>query len=69
MQLIIEVFTVIYKAATAHLKALMAAIKKVDKEVNIQVKEDNDEQSNLSDSKVLDKDIGINIGNIMQSIK
>ena len=44
----VEVSTVIFKAATAHLKALIAAVKRVDKEVNTQVEVDNDEQSNLT---------------------
>ena len=65
----VEVSTVIFKAVTAYLKALIAAAKKVDKEVNTQVEVDNDEQSNSSDSKVLDKDVSIDIGNIVQSIK
>ena len=68
-QLTVEASTVIFKAATAYLKALIAAAKKVDKEVNTQVKVDDDKQSNLSDSKVLDEDVGINIGNIIQSVK
>ena len=47
----------------AYLKALIVAIKKIDKE-----REDN-KQSNLSNNKVLDKDVGININNIIQLIK
>ena len=35
----------------------------------MQVDIEDNEQSNLSNSKVLDKDIGMDIGNIMQSIK
>ena len=35
----------------------------------MQVEVDNDEQSNLSDSKVLDKDVNIDIGNVVQLIK
>jgi hypothetical protein len=42
-QLTVEVSTVIFKTATAHLKALIAAVKKVDKEVNTQVEVDDDE--------------------------
>jgi len=68
-QLTVEVSTVIFKAATAYLKALIAVAKKVDKEVNTQVEVDNDEQSNSSDSKVLDEDVGIDIGNVVQSIE
>jgi len=40
--LTVEASTVVFKAATAYLKALIAAIKKVDKEVNTQVEVDND---------------------------
>ena len=61
-----EASTIIFKAATAHLKALIAAAKKLDKEVNTQVDIEDNEQSNSSNSKVLDKDVGINIGNIVQ---
>jgi hypothetical protein len=43
LQLIVEASTVIFKAVTAYLKALIAAVKKVDKEVNTQVEVDNDE--------------------------
>jgi len=68
----VEVSTIIFKAATAYLKALIAAIKKVA-EVNTQVEVDNDEQSNSSDSEVLDKDVnidvGMDIGNAVQSIE
>ena len=68
----VEASTVIFKAATAHLKALIAAAKKVA-EVNTQVAADNNKQSNLSDSEVSDEDIdiniGIDIGNAVQSIK
>ena len=64
----VEASTVIFEAATAYLKALIAAAKKVDKEVNTQVEVDNDEQSNSSDSEVSDKDVGMDIGNIVQSI-
>jgi len=42
-QLTVEAFIIIFKAATAYLKALIAAVKKVDKEVNTQVEVDNDE--------------------------
>ena len=35
----------------------------------MQVEVDNNKQSNLSNSEVLDKDVGIDIGNIMQLIK
>ena len=65
----VEIFTIIFKAVTAYLKALIVVIKKVDKEVNIQVEIEDNKQSNLSESKALDKDIGIDIGNIMQLIK
>jgi len=51
------------------LKALIAAAKKVDEEVNTQVEVDDDEQSNSSDSEVLDEDVGMDIGNVVQSIK
>ena len=68
-QLTVEASTVISKAATAHLKALIAAAKKVDKEVNTQVEVDNDEQSNSSDSKVSDEDVSMDIGNVVQLIK
>ena len=68
----VEASTVIFEAATAHLKALVAAAKKVA-EVNTQVEVDNDKQSNSSDSEVLDEDVdmdvGIDIGNVMQSIE
>ena len=65
----VEAYTVISKAATAHLKALIAAAKKVDKEVNTQVEVDDDEQSNSSDSEVSDEDVGMDMGNVVQSIK
>ena len=56
----------------AHLKALIAAVKKVA-EVNTQVEVNNNEQSNLSNSKVSDEnvdiDISMDIGNAMQSIE
>ena len=68
-QLTVEASTVIFEAATAHLKALIAAAKKVDEEVNTQVEVDDDEQSNSSDSEVLDEDVGIDIGNVVQSIE
>ena len=68
----VETSTVIFKAAMAHLKALIAAVKKVA-EVNTQVEVDNDEQSNLSDSEVsdedVDMDIGMDIGNTVQLIE
>ena len=64
-----EASTIIFEAATAHSKALIAAAKKVDKEVNTQVDVEDDKQSNSSNSEVLDKDVGINIGNVMQLIK
>jgi len=53
-----EASTTTFKAATAHSKALIAAAKKVDEEVNTQVAVENDEQSNSSDSEVSDKDVG-----------
>ena len=56
----VETSTVIFKAAMAHSKALIVAIKKVA-EVNTQVEVDDDKQSNLSDSEMSDKDIDINI--------
>ena len=65
----VEASTVISKAATAYLKALIAAAKKVNKEVNTQVEVDNNEQSNSSDSEVSDKDVSMDIGNVVQSIK
>jgi hypothetical protein len=68
-QLTVEASTAIFKAATAYLKALMAAVKKEDKEVNTQIEVDNDEQSNSSDSEVLDKDVSIDIGSVVQSIE
>ena len=68
-QLTVEAFTVIFEAATAHLKALIAAAKKVDEEVNTQVEVDDNEQSNSSDSEVSDEDVGMDIGNIVQSIE
>ena len=64
----VEASIIIFKAATAHLKALIAAIKKVD-EVNTQVKVDNDKQSNLSNSEVSDEDVGMDIGNVVQLIE
>ena len=51
----VEASTVISKAATDHLKALIAAAKKVDEEVNTQVEVDDDEQSNSSDSEVSER--------------
>ena len=53
----------------AYLKALIVAIKKIDKQVNIQIEREDNKQSNLSNNKVLDKDVGININNIIQLIK
>jgi hypothetical protein len=41
-QLTAEASTIIFKAVTAHLKALIAAAKKVDEEVNIQVDVEDD---------------------------
>jgi hypothetical protein len=41
-----EASTTIFEAATAHSKALIAAAKKVDEEVNTQAEVENDEQSN-----------------------
>ena len=35
----------------------------------MQVEVDNDEQSNLSDSKVLDEDVGMDMGNVVQLIE
>ena len=55
----VEASTVIFEAATAHSKALIAAAKKVD----------DDEQSNSSDSEVSDEDVGMDIGNVVQSIE
>ena len=68
-QLTAEASTIIFEAATAHLKALIAAAKKVDKEVNTQVEVEDDEQSNLSDSEALDEDIGMDMGNVVQLIE
>ena len=68
-QLTVETSTVIFEAATAHSKALIAAAKKVDEEVNRQVEVDDDEQSNSSDSEVSDEDVGMDIGNVVQSIE
>ena len=71
-QLTVEASTVIFEAATAHSKALIAAVKKVA-EVNTQVEVDDNEQSNLSDSEVsdedVDMDVGMDIGNAVQSIE
>jgi len=47
-----EASTIIFNAATVHLKALKATAKEVNKEVNTQVEVEDDEQSN---SKVLIK--------------
>ena len=68
LQLTVEASTVIFEAATAHLKALIAAAKKVDEEVNTQVEVDDDEQNNSSDSEVLDEDVGRDMGNVVQPI-
>ena len=51
-QLTAEASTIIFNAATVHLKALKATAKEVNKEVNTQVEVEDDEQSN---SKVLIK--------------
>ena len=71
-QLMVEASTIIFKAATAYLKALIVAAKKVV-EVNTQVEVDDDEQSNSSDSEVLDEDVdmdvGMDIGNAVQLIE
>ena len=68
----VEASTVIFEAATAHSKALIAAAKKVA-EVNTQVEVDDDEQSNSSDSEVsdedVDMDVSMDIGNAVQSIE
>ena len=64
-QLTAEGSTII-NAAIIHLKALKAATKEVNKEVNTQVEVEDDEQSK---SEVLDGDVGMDMGNIMQSIK
>ena len=56
-----------FKAATAHLKALKVAVKKVDEEANTQVEVEDNEQSNLSNSEVLNEDVGMDIGNIKWS--
>ena len=58
-----------FEAATAQSKVLKAAAKRVDEEANTQVEVDDDKQSNSSDSEVLDEDVGINMGNIVQSIE
>ena len=65
----VEASTVIFEAETAHSKALIAAAKKVGEEVNMQVEVDDDEQSNSSDSEVSNEDVGMDIGNVVQSIK
>ena len=64
-----EASTITFEAATAHSKALIAAAKKVDEEVNTQVDVEDDKQSNSSDSEVLDEDVGIDMGNVVQSIE
>ena len=64
-----EASTITFEAATAHSNALIAAAKKVDEEVNTQVEVEDDKQSNLSDSEASDKDIGIDMGNVVQSIE
>jgi hypothetical protein len=68
-QLTVEASAVISKAATAHSKALIAAAKKVDKEVNTQVEVDNNEQSNSSNSEVLDKDVSMDRASNTNTIK
>jgi hypothetical protein len=67
--LTVEASTVISEVATAYLKALIAAVEKVDEEVNTQVEVDDDEQSNSSDSEVLDEDVSMDIGNVVQLIE
>ena len=39
----VEASTIIFEAVTAYLKALIAAVKKVDKEVNTQVEVEVDD--------------------------
>ena len=68
-QLTAEASTITFEAATAHPKALKAAVKKVDEVVNTQVEVEDDEQSNSSDSEVSDEDVGVDMGNIVQSIE
>ena len=42
MQLTVKIFIIIFKTATAYLKALKVTIKEVNKKVNMQIKvEDN----------------------------
>ena len=53
----------------AHSKALIAAAKKVDEEVNTQVEVDNDEQSNSSNSEVSDEDVGMDRASNTNTIK
>jgi len=43
--------------------------KKVDEEVNTQVEVDDDEQNSSSDSEVSDEDVGMDIGDVVQSIE
>jgi hypothetical protein len=43
MQLTVEVSTIIFRAATAYLKALIAAVKKAGEEVNTQVEVEVDD--------------------------
>jgi hypothetical protein len=56
-QLTVEASTVIFEAATAHSKALIAAAEKVGEEVNtqVEVEVDDDKQSNSSDSEICDR--------------
>ena len=58
-----------FEAATAHSKVLKAAAKRVDEEANTQVEVEDDEQRNSSDSEVLGGDVGIDMGNVVQSIE
>ena len=46
-----------------------AAAKEVDEEVNMQIEVEDDEESNLSDSKVSDEDVGVDMGNVVQLIE
>ena len=56
-----EASTITFEAATAHPKTLKAAVKRVEVE--------DDEQSNSSDSEVSDEDVGVDMGNVVQSIE
>ena len=46
-----------------------AAAKEVDEEANTQVEVEDDEQSDSSDSEASDEDVGMDMGNVVQSIE